>query len=226
MHRRSRHFNPAHAGATCVLDARYLTGIAGGDAVATWNPRAGTGPSNATPANRPTFTLSGIGGAHSVTFGATDSLGWASSPITGATAATIVTASVRSSNNGGALLTRFGQTGLADHSPWIDGNYYLNTASTIRKSFAAPTGISVPVVEVVTSQSGSWIWRANGAVSFSTASNAVAIGGTPSLSGSINGLYDWLGNVGSVATFSTVLTDSNIKRVSHAFAFSFKIPHS
>lgn len=226
MHRRSRHFNPAHAGATCALDARYLSGVSGGSAVTTWTTRAGTGPTQATSANRPTFTLAGIGGCNSVTFGASQSLGWAASPISGATSASVVTVSARSSNAGGALLTRFGSPGLADHSPWTDGSYYIGTASNSRKSFVAPTGISVPVVESVTSQSASWIWRANGVTSFSTATNTVGIGSTPSLSGSINLAADWLGSVGAVATFSSVLSSSMLKRVCQSFALSFKIAHS
>jgi hypothetical protein len=226
MHRRSRHFNPGHAGATCALDARYLPGISGGGTVTTWTPRTGTGPTQATAGNRPTFTLAGIGGSHSVTFGASRSLGWATSPISGATSASVVTASSRSSNAGGALLTRFGSPGLADHSPWTDGSYYMGTASTTRKAFVAPTGISVPVVESVESQSNSWIWRANGATAFSATTNTVGIGATPSLSGSINFAADWLGSVGAVATFSSVLSSSLLKRVCHHFAFSFKIAHS
>lgn len=221
MSRRQRHLNPAHAGATCVLDARFLSGVGG--TVTTWTPRFGTGPTQATPANRPTLLAAGIGGAQTVTFGATDSLVWSTSPITGASAVTIFAVSSRASNTGGALLTNFGSPGLADHSPWTDGNYYLGTASTNRKTFVAPTAIGAPVVESVTSLMSSWTWRANGVTSFTTVSSVVGIGATPSLSGAG---FDWIGNVGAVATFPFDLSEPMRKRIAHAFAFSFKIPHS
>lgn len=53
-HRRARHLNPKHAGATVVLDSRFLSGFANGDPVGTWAGR-GASSGTATGTARPTY---------------------------------------------------------------------------------------------------------------------------------------------------------------------------
>jgi hypothetical protein len=73
MGRRIRHFNPAHSdaikGGTCI-DARFITGVADGAGVQTWNSRSGGGHTytQATSARRPIFTLRSQGGQPAVVF--------------------------------------------------------------------------------------------------------------------------------------------------------------
>jgi hypothetical protein len=70
MHRRARHFNARDAGATLVLDSRFITGLADGDPVSTWSDRSGNGndasQSNAT--KRPTLKTKETGGQSVVRF--------------------------------------------------------------------------------------------------------------------------------------------------------------
>jgi len=70
MHRRARHFNARDAGATLVLDSRFITGLADGDPVATWSDRSrnGNDATQATPSNRPTFKTNQQAGNSGVEF--------------------------------------------------------------------------------------------------------------------------------------------------------------
>lgn len=73
MGRRVRHVNPYHAGASMVLDARFIRTIADGATVDTWPGRT-TSTYNATQTNstyRPTYSLRGANGQASVDFTAT-----------------------------------------------------------------------------------------------------------------------------------------------------------
>jgi hypothetical protein len=72
--RRCRHFNPATAGCQVALDARFITGIAGGGAVATWTgrPRTSVDATQATGVSQPTLQLTGINGRAAVRFDASN----------------------------------------------------------------------------------------------------------------------------------------------------------
>lgn len=231
-HRRHRHFNPAHAGASAVLDARFLTGLANGDQVTTWTARAGSSPTQATPSSRPTYAASIINGCPAVAFASSRLFLWSPSPIAGASAASFVSVSSRSSITGGALVVNFGSSNLDDHGPYTDGNYYHSFASTVRKSFTAPTATAV---ESCVSQSGSWVWAANGVTSLSTATNTVGIGSSARIGANASTKpdgtgpgtnYGWTGNAGAIAVFASALSNSLKKRVCHSLALSFKIAHS
>ena len=69
MRRRHRHFNPAHAGADLVLDARYIT-QSDNTAVSSWADRSGNAynADQATGANQPTFRTAQQGGCGGVDF--------------------------------------------------------------------------------------------------------------------------------------------------------------
>jgi len=69
MRARQRHFNPAHAGATLALDARYIA-QANDSEVATWSalPRSSFSLSQSTAANRPLVKLNAVNGQNTVRF--------------------------------------------------------------------------------------------------------------------------------------------------------------
>jgi hypothetical protein len=77
MRARQRHFNPGAAGATLTLDARFITGLSDGNAVATWEDRTASN-NDATQTNsarRPVYKTALQGGQPVVQFdGATDLL--------------------------------------------------------------------------------------------------------------------------------------------------------
>jgi hypothetical protein len=76
MHRRARHFNARDAGATLVLDSRFITGLADGDPVSTWSDRSGNGyDATGSGSARPTFEANEQGGCPTVRFdGSNDTL--------------------------------------------------------------------------------------------------------------------------------------------------------
>lgn len=73
-HRRQRHLNPRHTGATLVLEAPYHVG-ADGDLVSTWVDRSGNGYSpTASSTARPTFKTAIQGGQPVMRFDGNDEL--------------------------------------------------------------------------------------------------------------------------------------------------------
>lgn len=77
MGRRVRHLNARDAGATLVLDSRFITGLNDNDAVATWSDRSinGNNATQGTSVNRPLFKTAIQGGNPVVRFdGSNDSL--------------------------------------------------------------------------------------------------------------------------------------------------------
>jgi hypothetical protein len=69
MRARQRHFNPAHAGATLALDARYID-QANDSAVSTWSalPRSNFSLSQSNAAARPLLKLAALNGQNTVRF--------------------------------------------------------------------------------------------------------------------------------------------------------------
>ena len=83
MRARQRHFNAQAAGATLVLDARFLTANAD-DSIGTWTSRTGINDATqATAANKPTYKVNMSGGQPALYFDGNDSMGFASSIISG-----------------------------------------------------------------------------------------------------------------------------------------------
>jgi hypothetical protein len=70
MRARQRHLNPGHFGAAIALDARFGFSQANGSAVSTWEDRTNNNKdaSQATAANQPVYTSSGLNGNPVVTF--------------------------------------------------------------------------------------------------------------------------------------------------------------
>jgi hypothetical protein len=70
MRARQRHLNPGHFGAAIALDARFGFSQANGSAVSTWEDRTTNNKdaSQATAANQPVYTSSGLNGNPVVTF--------------------------------------------------------------------------------------------------------------------------------------------------------------
>jgi hypothetical protein len=72
-HRRARHLNPSHAGASLVLDSRYITGLSDGDAISTWSDRSGNAnDATSTGTVRPTYKAAIQGGQPVVRFDGVD----------------------------------------------------------------------------------------------------------------------------------------------------------
>lgn len=74
MHRRSRHINPAQAGAQVALDARFITGQADNTTLQTWTSRAVATitASQSTVGSRPTYRNPSINGQPALVFDGSD----------------------------------------------------------------------------------------------------------------------------------------------------------
>jgi hypothetical protein len=79
MRGRQRHFNARDAGASLVLDSRFVPGFSDDALVTTWPDRSRNGysPTRSTDANKPKFKVGGSGGQPTIRFDGNDSLYYA-----------------------------------------------------------------------------------------------------------------------------------------------------
>ena len=95
MHRRSRHINPAQAGAQIALDARFISGQADNTTLETWTTRAvaSLSATQVTSGQRPTYRNPSINGQPALVFdGVDDSLEFSGAALALTTGATSITA--------------------------------------------------------------------------------------------------------------------------------------
>jgi hypothetical protein len=73
MRARQRHFNARDAGATCVYDARFISGISDGGALTTWSNRTGTNDASQSAATqKPVYKTNQLNGNPVVEFNASE----------------------------------------------------------------------------------------------------------------------------------------------------------
>lgn len=247
MHRRQRHLNPAHAGATCALDARFISGVANGANISSWSDRSslGNSPTNGgSNNNKPLYQSSGISGQPSVLFdGVADAtngrnLIWATSPVSGASEITGIIAFYRTTGSAsvpGAHLTNFGTSATNDHTPWVNDRYYTSFGITFRVDFAAPTTLNTTSIETFRSVSNSFLLYSNSSLFRSEPGYSVSIGTVPRIGsnggpsaknpdGSVATAYFWTGHIGCLSLYKSGLSDSLRRRIENAYAFSYKMP--
>lgn len=78
MRARQRHFNARDAGATLVLDARFVHGKSNNDELETWPGRAGADATQTTATKKPIYQSAKINGQPTVYFDRTDFLSYSS----------------------------------------------------------------------------------------------------------------------------------------------------
>ena len=239
MRARQRHFNAKDAGASCVYDARYITGLANNDAVSTWSSRTGTNDATqGTAANRPVYKTNQFNGNPVVEFDGTNdrlefsklnaSAAWALCVVKRKSTNTYQTIFVIQ-NTAGTNATFAGSVHSDPaYGPVIFGNHQGGFPNW-------PKGSSV--------RNDSWrslylVWLGGGyngttfyngfddGVSFAltNSGNIGAIPGATSFIGLDSG--SWGGQMAQLVFATTSSTDSIRKRVSHAAAYSFKLASS
>jgi hypothetical protein len=236
MRARQRHFNPKTAGATLVLDARFLT-ASNDDAIGTWTSRTGINDATqATAASKPTYKVNMSGGQPALYFDGNDLMGFASSIISGtpdgfATFIYKVNADPATDNlTSGAPLGDFGSAILANHWPWMDGNIYDDFGTTSRKTAGNPTP-SLASFRLISQHSAAndFVINIDGVQFYSTATNTVGWSGTQKIGGTIAGTTGGLptifllGHIGLVIFAPLRPAASLRKRIEHSAAFSFKL---
>lgn len=235
MHRRARHLNARDAGATMVLDARFISG-SDGDAIGTWASRTSStyNMTQATAAYRPLLKLgaNGINGQAAVLFdGTNDRLSGANEDIN-----TCSCFAVAYNNNSGTIRNIFGRSKTTDYTR----NFILTTNTTTNSLFTNRSdGTNFPVAQSSDFTTGSHI--ANGyydgtnlgiridGKSYTTTAGVGSTGGTNWDVGWMNDgptgpNYHWNNKISSVILFKNSVASSSIaKRVEHSLGFSFKI---
>jgi hypothetical protein len=232
MHRRARHFNARDAGASLVLDSRFITGLADGDPVSTWSDRSGNNNSpTAVTTQRPLYKVNEQSGNPAVRFDGTDDrLVFSSAFISGSTPGSCVytfkidndppTAAI----SAGAVLGFFGSGGGATHIPWIDGNIYDKFGSTQRKTVGNPTqSLTSSRIIAVHSDASDWQFFIDSVNFFTTTSNSVGWTQNPEIGGELGFSY-LKGIIMSITVLNFKMTSSLRRRIEHAAALSFKIP--
>lgn len=231
MRARHRHFNAQAAGATLVLDARFLTAN-DNDAIETWTSRTGiNNATQATAASRPTYKINMSGGQPALFFDGNDLMVFSGSIISGtpngfATFIYKLNADPpAAAATAGAVLGDFGSAGDANHWPFTDGNIYDDFGSTSRKNAGNPTP-SLASFRLISQHSAAsdFVINIDGVQFYSTASNTVGWSGTQKIGASTFGSNIFLlGHIGLVIFAPLRLASSLRKRIEHSAAFSFKL---
>lgn len=227
MGRRCRHFNPANHDAirngTC-LDARFITGVADGAALQTWNSRTGGGHtySQATAGNRPIYTLRSQGGAAAVVFTAANShwmsrsgstVASATNPYTIISAATGTTVYSQTSNTSflASLANLQWVLWTRDTLFSIFTGAQRDTTATTNTGIAASGRSDATNLFMLTRPNGTAGGVTNATLNLSTSRNSTAPNSYS------NSIYSAL----SIATGA--ISPSFRNRVMHHYGYSFKI---
>ena len=215
-----------------MLDARFLT-AGNNDAIGTWTSRTGINDAiQATASSKPTYKVNMSGGQPALYFDGSDSMGFASSIISGTPDGFAIfiykidSDPAASNSTSGPPLGDFGSDALASHWPWTDGNIYDDFGTTSRKNAGNPTP-SLTSFRLISQHSAAsdFVINIDGLQFYSTASNTVGWSGNQKIGLSIyEGTNIFLvGHIGLVIFAPLKPASSLRKRMEHAAAFSFKI---
>lgn len=240
MRARQRHLNPSGAGATLVLDARFISGLNDGDAVSTWTDRSGAGnnATQGTALNRPLYRTgaNGINRNPAVFFdGSNDFLSSAVAPAAATKVSVIAVAqsnlvdgnwrTIISNTASGSIrrLTLIQNGGFGQPNNYL--TYFTNSNGQVWSGTSGALTQSSPFVSSNVEQNDnslrSWFNGVLGANSGAVASQA------PSATTDIgrytsSNVFPWSGPIGYVVIVPQ-LTSPLRRRLEQSAAFSFKI---
>jgi hypothetical protein len=236
MRARHRHFNPAHAGATLALDARYIA-QANASAVSSWasRPRGSFTMAQANAAIQPTLQLTAMNGAAAVRFDGADDVMTCSRIATTSNFTAIIAAkgagqsnrilfAQRASAVANAGRTNFIATG--ESSPFQKGRLFFNNGTSY--NVISTTDVFDNNATLFCSESdgsgNSHVRVKNGAKegtltgqAWTPENNDAAVGAQT------NGSNAFSGDIGAVSFFPAQCSDALRCRAHHAAAYSFKI---
>lgn len=235
MHRRARHLNARDAGATMVLDARFISG-SDGDAIGTWASRTSStyDMTQATAAYKPLLKLgaNGINGQAAVLFDGTNDF------MTGAneSISTCSCFAVAYSSNAGSYRTIFGRGASASYNR--DFVIITNTGANQIISNRSD-GTNFPTAQSSDFTTGNHVVYGDYdgtnlgiRVDLKTKTTTAGVSAASTTAWDVGSLNDgtsgrqywWDSNIGSIVFFKNSVTTASVeKRITHAMAFSFKI---
>lgn len=246
MSRRARHLNPYHAGAQVVFDARLITGIADSAIVSTWtgNPGTSVNATGTTDVSKPIYreAANGFNGQPAVQFdGSNDRLNIAALSLFQNVGSGVIIAAVSDSASGdathnpvtwcsGASPARIALTTRNASSQVVTGGVRRLDADSYTQGGTVGSTAVPCIARVQADWSAGSVFAACSGVAGSAGSpssgnteNTVSVGaqlGYNSFAGSVN---RFVGKIGYVIAASPKFSDSVVKRLEHAMAFSFKI---
>ena len=222
MNRRVRHLNPANAGATVALDARFLTGLADGADVTSWAGRSGTSNTasengtgtrpiykTASGASRPTPVVRFQASARTLQIASV----FASQPYT------IMLVS--------AIRTDFGRTLSGMSSNWLLGSwlFYSNRCFMEGWVFQGTESSTDMLIHTGRAASNAADYYQSGAAKATGVSVAGSPGGLSIGGGGADNSPTYSdADVSAVVGFASALSDAVRKRIEQSLAFSFRIP--
>lgn len=235
MRARHRHFNPAHAGATLALDARYVA-QANGSAVSSWasRPRGSFTMAQVTTARQPILQLTAINGAAAARFDGTDDFMACSRIATTSNFTALVAIKGAAQNNKIVFGQRnevaaTGRTAFCvthDASPFQNGRLFFNNGTSY--SVISTTDAFDNNATLFCSESdgsgNSHVRVKNGAKEGTLTGQSWTPENANALLGALGaGLNNYSGDIGAVSFFPAQCSDALRCRAHHAAAFSFKI---
>jgi len=223
------HFNPATAGAVLSLDARFLP-LANNDAVADWTarPNSTITATQGTAAAKPTFKTGIVNGQPAVRFDGDDSLAVSTLGSPSGMTGIIVFKNdnnppVGTISDGGGIWC-FSTSLYNSHMTWSDGFVQETFGTDTRKEYIFYPGSvnnSFSIYGVVSASNDYRVYQ-NGYREYTTASNVVAVGASPTIGVSRDG-YHLLGYVAAVVIATSAVSDALRRRIEQSLAFSFRI---
>lgn len=235
MRARHRHFNPAHAGATLALDARYI-GQANASAVSSWasRPRGSFTMAQVTTARQPTLQLTALNGAAAARFDGTDDFMTCTRIATTSNFTSLVVLNGAGQNNKlvfGQRLnaanvgrTLFCATGEA--SPFQKGRLFFNNGTSYNVISTTDVFNSSPTLFCSESDGSgnSHVRVKNGAKEGALTGQTWTPENTDAQIGALDQSFNqFTGDIGAVSFFPAQCSDALRCRAHHAAAFSFKI---
>lgn len=247
MGRRCRHFPWKAVGASAALDARRITGLSNGAAVATWFDVSGNARdfTNSNSGERPTYESAGLNGQPTVLNASGKGLCRTTAlPIGASGEETQIGACKLSDNISYQVIIANGSTSAACMSVLIGSGGTLTIYNVVGQLGSESNGSAATTAAMVISatggSSGRSLWR-NGApetVTNPTVANPTTRGVETANLGMFNGQgygagvgndkYNSAlkGQIGIVASIPFIVTAPIRKRLEHSLAFSYKLPCS
>jgi hypothetical protein len=243
MGRRCRHFPWKAVGASATLDARRITGLSNGAAVATWPDVSGNARdfANSNSGERPTYESAGLNGQPTVLNASGKGLCRTTAlPIGASGEETQIGVCKLSNVFSYQVIIANGSTSAACMSALIGSGDALTIYNVGSESNGSAATTSAMIVSATGGSSGRSLWR-NGApetVTNPTAANPTTRGVETADLGTFNGQnygagvgndkYNSAlkGQIGIVASIPFIVTAPIRKRLEHSLAFSYKLPCS
>lgn len=201
-------------------EARLETGFSDSDPVATWTDFSGEGNhlTQATEANKPLYRTNIINGEPAMQFDGSNDYFGLSNILSGESAGEVFLVVQIDTDPPGAsaqsgIWNMDGDGSNACHYPFTNGTIYDAWGSTARKTTVNPSpALTSPRLYNVSSESGAWTSRLDGAQIYTTATNTFSsFSGSPYLGRSASGFGDVYldGYIAAILIFNAVLASGD-----------------